>query len=336
MQSQEKLSREEILAQLNITDDILSSYENELEISAGVGTDVLETYTTEDFDSIKTLHKLRESGLTYNEIKLLSSFSGVLKNVDLEESVQVKELLSLSPTYRVKQSLNLAKKELESLRKKASELEEALNREIELRSSNDADSIALLKSEIDTKQKSLNALDRRLSETLQEKSLLEVELKLHKNGKTDLSQIKGKKTKELYKMITEKDLALSELSTKNKELEDNLNKSKEEHLELKDRIEFMEDEFSEMELEIEERYHEQITNLREQIEGLIEKKQYEWETHYTKTGEQHRKEILTLQRKHEQDMKRLKETMRAQLEEIEYLRTHRNPFSGLLKMGAKR
>ena len=44
----------------------------------------MESFTKEDFESIDMFHKLRESGLTYNEIKLLSSFTEVLKNIDFE------------------------------------------------------------------------------------------------------------------------------------------------------------------------------------------------------------------------------------------------------------
>ena len=98
----------------------------------------------------------------------------------------------------------------------------------------------------------------------------------------------------------------------------------------------MEDEIAEMELEVEERYHEQISSLREQIEGLIQKKQNEWDNFYSKTGEQHRKELLTLQRKHEQEILRLKQIIKEQTEELDELKTYRNPIAGLLRIGTRR
>lgn len=336
MQKQERLLREEVIKKLNVTDDVLSVYERELEINPDVVGNPLESFTSDDFDSIEMFHKLREAGLTYSEIKLLSSFGEMLKNVELEDQGKIKEFLSLSPVYRLKQSLNLAKQELETLKKKAQELEEALNKEIELRSLPAEDSISLLRSELDSKQKILDNLDRKLSETILEKNILETELALHKNGKTDLSQIKGKKSKELFKTIMEKELEITELKKKNEEVTSRITKSNEEVSELTEKFELMEDEFSEMEMEMEERYNEQIANLREQIETLIEKKQGEWETYFTKTSEQHRKELLTLQRRHEQDLLKLKQTIKDQVDEIEELKTLRNPISSLLRIGNRR
>ena len=336
MQKEEKLLREDVIQELKVTDDILSVYERELELNPDLTASPLESFTPDDFNSIKMFHQLREAGLTYSEIKLISSLGDMLKNVELEDQGKIKELLSLSPVYRLKQSLNLTRQELETLKKKAGELEEALNKEIELRNLPANDSITLLRSELDLKQKSLDNLDRKLSETLLEKNILETELALYKNGKTDFSQIKGKKTKELFKTIMEKDLELSELKKKNEEMSLQAAKSSEEITQLTEKHELMEDEFSEMEMEMEERYNEQIANLREQIETLIEKKQGEWETYFTKTSEQHRKELLTLQRKHEQDLLKLKQTIRDQVDEIEELKTFKNPISSLLRIGNRR
>ena len=323
MLDQEKLTREEVLNKLNLTEDTLSLYEHELELETDLdlNTSSLENFTQEDFESIQMFHKLRESGLTYNEIKLLSSFTEVLKNVDFEGQEKIKGLLSLSPVYRLKQSLNLARQELESIKSKASELEESLNREIQCRSLPHSETVAVLQAELDAKQKTINNLDRKLSETLL------------KNGQP---QIKGKKAKELYQVITQKDSEIAEIKKKGEELTAELNHSKEESLELSERIALMEDEIAEMELEVEERYHEQISSLREQIEGLIEKKQNEWETYYSKSSEQHRKELLTLQRKHEQEALRLKQIIKDQTEEFEELKMHRNPIAGLLRMGLRR
>lgn len=280
MLEQEKLSRNQLLKDLNITDDTLSLYEHELEMAPDPAGGGLGNFTKEDLESIKTFHKLRESGLTYSEIKLLTSFSEVLKNVDLEGSEGIKEiksLLNLSPIYRLKQSLNLTRQELNLLKSKAQELEDTLKKEIELK------------------------------------------------GKTP--QVKGKKAKELYQIIAQKDLELEELKKK-------LELTNEDSLELKEKLELMEDDISEMENEVEERYQEQITSLREQIEGLIEKKQKEWESYYTKTSEQHKTEILTLQKRHEQEILNLKRKIKEQIEEIAELRTIRNPLVGLFKIGA--
>ena len=319
MLNQEKLTREEVLKKLNLAEDTLSLYERELEIDQEPNSAGLENFTQEDFDSIQMFHKLRDSGLTYNEIKLLSSFTEVLKNVNFEGQEKIKGLLSLSPVYRLKQSLNLTRQELESIKAKACELEESLNREIESRSQPVSETIAALNAELDAKQKTINNLDRKLSES--------------KNGQP---QIKGKKAKELYQVIVQKDSELSEIKKKNEELTAEMNQSKEQALELSERIGLMEDEIVEMELEVEERYHEQISSLREQIEGLIEKKQNEWETYYSKTNEQHRKELLTLQRKHEQEVLRLKQMIKERSEELEELKSYRNPIAELLKMGSRR
>lgn len=322
MTNKEKITREEVLKKLNLAEESLSLYEHELEIDQDPSSSSLENFTQEDFESIEMFHKLRESGLTYNEIKLLSSFTEVLKNVDFEGQEKIKGLLSLSPVYRLKQSLNLAKQELESIKTKARELEESLNREVQTRSSPPSETIATLHAELDAKQKTINNLDRKLSE-----------ITLSKNGQ---SQIKGKKAKELYQVITQKDLEITEIKKKNEELAAELNQSKDQALELSEKIELMEDEIAEMELEVEERYHEQISSLREQIEGLIQKKQNEWDNFYSKTGEQHRKELLTLQRKHEQEILRLKQIIKEQTEELEELKTYRNPIAGLLRIGTRR
>ena len=321
MLNQEKLTREEILKKLNLSEDTLALYENELEMNQDTDSAGLESFTQEDLKSIEMFHKLRESGLTYNEIKLLSSFTEILKNINFEGQEKITGLLSLSPVYRLKQSLNLARQELESIKMKAKELEETLNREIQSRSSPVPETIIALQAELDAKQKTINNLDRKLSELLT------------KNGQP---QIKGKKAKELYQVITQKDSEIADLKKKSEELTVELGQGKEHSSELSERIVLMEDEIAEMELEVEERYHEQISNLREQIEGLIEKKQNEWETFYSKTSEQHRKELLTLQRKHEQEVLRLKQVLKEQTEELEELRMHRNPVAALLRMGARR
>ena len=319
MVSQEKLTREEVLKKLNLAEDTLSLYEHELEIEQEPNSGGLENFTQEDFDSIQMFHELRESGLTYNEIKLLSSFTEILKNINFEGQEKIKGLLSLSPVYRLKQSLNLARQELDSIKVKTQELEEALNREIASRSQPISETVTALYAELDAKQKTINNLDRKLSES--------------KNGQP---QIKGKKAKELYEVITQKDSEIIEIKKKSEDLTAELNQSKEKALELSEKIGLMEDEISEMELEVEERYHEQISGLREQVEGLIQKKQNEWDIFHLKTREQHKKELLTLQRKHEQEVLRLKQMIKEQTEKLEELKSFKNPVAALLRMGSRR
>lgn len=332
MIEQGKHSRDEVLKEFNLTDDILSSYETELELVTEPASGGLESFTKEDLESIRLLHKLRESGLTYNEIKLLTSFAGIIKNVDIDKDNEIKSLLSLSPTYRLKQSLNLARQELNDLRIKAKELENTLKKLTDASSLAGGKDILTIQTELDAKEKSFNALDRKLSETLLQKAELEAELLIYKEVKN--GQLKSKKTKELYKTILEKDLEITEAKKKIDNLLTKLQVSEEESQEHRERFELMEEDIAEMEHEVEEKYQEQITGLRTQIEELITKKQKEWELFYTQASEQHKTELLTLQRKHEQDILRLKRKIKEQIEEIELLKTQRNPLLGLLKIGA--
>ena len=335
MLDQEKLTRDEILRQLDISNDTLYSYERELELVTDLSAPGLDNFTNEDLQSIKFFHKLRESGLTYNEIKLLISFAGVVKNVDFEDTSEIKNILSLSPTYRVKQSLNLARQELDKLRRKAQELEHALKKVSESKSQATQEEIMRLQAELEAKEKAFSNLDRKLSETLFQKAQLESELAVYKEGKNlQTSLPKGKKTRELYQMISQKEQELLESKKKAEELEAKLQSTDSETDELRERLELMEEDIAEMEHEVEERYHEQIKGLREQVETIVDKKQKEWESYYIQTSENHKNEILTLQRKHEQDILRLKNKIKEQIEQIQELQTFRNPLLGLFKMGA--
>ncbi|MBI2996677.1 MAG: MerR family transcriptional regulator [Candidatus Melainabacteria bacterium] len=329
MLEEEKLSRAKILTELEITEDTLSVYENELGINTDTELGNVENFTKEDLDSLQTLHKLRESGLTYNEIKLLSSVSEVLKNVDPSNEAVATSLISLSPIYRLKQSLNLSKQELSVLRTKIQELEELLEKESSNKTVNNS-------AELEVKQKAINNLDRKLSETLQQKSKLESELALYKEGNNVPNQVRGKKARELTQLLAKKDIELDEAKKKSDELQSKLDKTTEDSTELKERLELLEDEISEIEHEVEERYQEQISSLREQIEALIDKKQQEWEKFYVDSNEQHRKELLTLQRKHEQEILRLKQKIREQIQEIEEIKAIKNPLLSLLNISGKR
>lgn len=328
MPNQEKLNRVDVLKELNITEDTLSLYEHELELGSELSSNSpLGFFTSEEAESIKLFHKLRESGLTYNEIKLLTSFASFLKGVDVDEIKDIKNLLALSPIYRLKQSLNLARQELNLLKGKVGELEQTLQ-------SNE--DIAILKSELEVKQKALNNLDRKLAETLQQKAELQNQLALYTSANPiSYPPVKGKKAKELSQTLMQKETEINELKKKNDEFLSELQEISTQKNELHERLELIEDEVQEMGFEVEERYQDHITGLREQIESLVERKQKEWETYYTESNEQHRKELLTLQKKHEQEILRLKQKIREQIEELNEIKASRNPFYALSKIANK-
>ena len=316
MLEQENLSRNEVVKQLGITEDKLSFYAHELQIDSEPNLSSLKDFTKEDLESIRMFHKLHESGLSTNEIKLLTSYSEVLKTVEFEGSEGIKNLLSMSPVYRLKQSLNLARQELNLLRSKATELEDTLKKVIEDKAVSGAERISALEAELDLKQKAINNLESQIASYKE---------------KNNTVHLKGKKAKQLYQLLVEKDSELTEIRKKNAELSTELAKKGEGSLELRDKLELMETGIFELEQEVEERYREQISSLREKIEILVDKKQQQWESFYTHSGEQHRKELLTLQRKHEQEILKLKQSIKEQLEELELLRMYRNPIKGILK-----
>lgn len=330
LEQEKKISRQEVLKELEIDEDTLSLYERGLGINVGATSGGLESFCEEDLESIRVFHKLRESGLTYNEISLVSSFSEILKNVDFNEVGDIKKLLKLSPIFSLKQSLNFARQELETLRSKVKELETELEGAL-----GGKKTTYNLDHELEAKQKTINNLDRKLQEALLQKAELETQLAMYKEGKELNFLPKGKKAKELYQTVIQKELEITEIKKKNEQLLAELEKTKDESFELMERLELMEDGALESEHEVEELYQEQITNLRGQIESLVGKKQKDWETYYTQASEQHKKEILTLQRKHEQGILRLKQKIKEQFEEIQELKTYKNPFLGLLKIGEK-
>lgn len=329
MAEQEKLTRTDVIKELEISDDTLSLYEHGLGMNTDPDLEGLEKFTKDDLQSLRIIHKLREAGLTYNEINLLGSFSETLKNVDFIDIGGIKNLLKLSPVFCLRQSLNLARQELESLRSKVQEMEGSLEEAIEAKNS-----VGLLESELEVKQKTINNLDRKLSETLQQKTQIESQLEIYREGKELSVQIKGKKSKELYQTIAQKEAELVEIKKRNEEQAVEFEHAKEEAIELQHRLELLEDEITEGEQEIEERYQEQIAGLRGQIEELVSKKQKEWETYYIQSNEQHRKELLTLQRRHEQEILRLKQKMKEQIDEIERLKAYKNPLLGFFKISA--
>lgn len=330
MSSQQKLSREELLKQLGISDDTLSLYEQELGLDSSLGSTALEDFTDEDLKLLSVFHKLRESGLTYNEISILTSFSKILKDVNIEEIGGMDNLFNISPVYRLKQTLNIARQEIDDLRNRIKELEKELEGIMNARKSTSA-----LEVELEAKEKIISNIDKKLSDAHVLKGRLETKLSMYKGGTVISPEIKGKKAKELYNAILEKEQELIEGKKKNEELLAELNAQKDESLELTERLELMEDSITEIEHELEERYQEQIDNLRTQIESLMERKQKEWDSYYIQSNDQHKKEILTLQKKHEQDILKLKLKIREQILELEEAKLSRNPIIGLLRLGEK-
>lgn len=305
-----KIKRQELLEKLNITEDILSSYEQELDLSSG--PESTESFTEEDFKLIQTFHKLKGSGLSHNEIKILSSVSEALKSTDLEGNEEIKNLLALSPVYRLKQSLNLAKQELNSLKEKVHELESALEKAP--KPAKGTEDVSFLRKELEVKEKNIETLEKKLSEE---------------------NTPKGKRAKELYQNLVQKEIETNELKKKLEGLTSKLDESILESEDLRDHIDLIETEFTDVMEEIEARYKQQNSSLKGQVESLIDRKQKEWDIYYKNTGSQHRKELITLQKKHEQEILRLKQKIKEQTEEIEELMAFRNPLVGLIKLASK-
>lgn len=328
MTEKTKFKREEVLSNLSISDSELSLYEQELELSQDLPEGSARTFTEDDCKLIKIFHTLRNSGLSLSEIRILSSMSEMLKNTELDCSEDIKSLLLLSPAYRLKQSLNIAKQELQILRSKVSELEKSLNEVSE--STSLSEEATFLKKELDIKTKTINNLDKRLTEITAEKARVESLLAAYKEGNPQL-KIKSKKARELYEELVQKELELSEFKKRNEELEQKVNENLLEADELRDVIEAMEEDFRDRGEEIEEQYKEQIASLKSQIEQLVDRKQKEWESYYVKSSEQHKKELLTLQKRHEHYVSSLKHKIKMLQEELNEVRSQKNPFSMFLK-----
>lgn len=435
MINQEKdTDRKTVLEKLCITEDTLSLYEQELEIANEFSSHQKNKYTSEDLKSLELLHTLREQGLSLNEIKLLSTFSDILKKANLSELTDLKDLLKLSPIYRSKLILETAKNEIIHLKSKINSLDQGLKNAIEEKTNEIEDktrqykaeleakqkamdtldsklsdvlieksqleskintleskfnstkaeleakektlesfdkqisnillqksnlesqlasnraklevvegatesqdgTISKLRAELEAKQKTLENLDRELSEALLQKSLIEEKFLALQEGKiTPPKEIKGKRSKELYQMLVQKEFELNESSKSNEEMTLKLKSKESEISSLKEQVDFLEISFKEMEAEISEKYKEQITSLRSQIEILIEKKQKEWEKLYSSASEQHKNELLTLQKNHEVEVQKLKEELNDKTAELEGIKIAKNPILAILKQKKK-
>ena len=287
MLNKEKSSYQEIFGDLNLPEDALPLLENVLRGGRDLNSVGLENSNEDTLDSIQIFQKLRESGLTAIE-KILDEIG--------------------------KQALNIANNEISSLRKKVKKLEktsEEVGRLKKITSS--------LESQVNTKKEIINDLNEKLSDAHMSIEELEEELKTKITGKSSRPEF-----------YIEKEFKFTGLEKKNKELIEELQHSKEESEELKEKIKLMEDRVNEVTEEIEqveELYQENISNLQKEVFGVVDKKQKEWEDHYTYINEERKKEILTLQRSKEEEILKYKQ----KLEAIEELNIRENPALGLFK-----
>jgi len=148
MIEQEKIGQDIIKDNLGIPEDTLSLYEDELGLDPDLNKNNLEDYAKDNLEAVEIFHKLRQSGLTPNEINLITSFSELLGNVNLDSIGGVKNFYKISPNYRLRQTLKLAKQEISNLRNKTKELEELLTEALEAKKQ-----ILILEDELDAKQK---------------------------------------------------------------------------------------------------------------------------------------------------------------------------------------
>ena len=205
-----------------------------------------------------------------------------------------------------KQALNISRNEISDLRKKIRKLEKTSDEVGRLKKI-----ISSLESQINTKKEVIGDLKEELSDAHMLIEELEEELKIKPNRQTILPE-------------------LNEFERKNKELIEELQYSKEESGELKEKIELMEDRVNEVTEEMEQMekvYQENILNLQNEVFGTVDKKQKEWEEHYSYINEERKKEILTLQKRREEEILKYEQ----KIEEIEESKAHKNPMFGVLK-----
>ena len=287
MLNKEKSSYQEIFGDLNLPEDALPLLENVLRGGRDLNSVGLENSNEDTLDSIQIFQKLRESGLTAIE-KILDEIG--------------------------KQALNIANNEISSLRKKVKKLEKTSEEAGRLKKITSS-----LESQVNTKKEIINDLNEKLSDAHMSIEELEEELKTKITGKSSRPEF-----------YIEKEFKFTGLEKKNKELIEELQHSKEESEELKEKIKLMEDRVNEVTEEIEqveELYQENISNLQKEVFGVVDKKQKEWEDHYTYINEERKKEILTLQRSKEEEILKYKQ----KLEAIEELNIRENPALGLFK-----
>ena len=324
----EKSTYREILEDLNFTEDTLSTFENEVfKNGRDVSTIHSENFSEEEVQAHEIFQKLRESGLTYTEVNILAHLfeNSNLRKI-LDEAGAVEELIKISPTNRLKQALSTSRKELNHLRNKVQKFQSTQEDVNKLKKI-----ILQLESEVNLKQQLVDNFKNQLSKTHSLNEQLEARLNSYEKNKTILSEFYTGNTNEYYQSITEKNSKFPEIEKENKELSLELEQSKKESQELKEKLEFMENKVSEIEQEVQYNYEETIQNLKEEVEGLVSKKQKEWEEYYAYLNEQRRNEILTLQKRTDEMVLNYENKLKEKLEEIEELRAYKYPVLKLLR-----
>ena len=303
MLKNEKLSYYDVLEDLNLPEDSLPILENVLGGNYGPNSVVLENSPEEDLNSEQILQKLKEAGLSSREINILASlFENINIPKILDEVGGATNLLRLSPNYRLKQTLTLAKNEIKNLRKRLQISEKTSGEVTKLKKA-----ILQSESELKAKQKIIDNLNEQLSDT----EILNEELESQLNTKS-----RGKD------FSSEKEFELIEIKRKNNELTEEL--------------EIMEQRAIEAAEETEDLYKERIASLQNEVYSAIDKKQKEWEEYYAQLNEERKKEILTLHERKEEEISKYKKIVKEQEEELEKLMAYKNPLSGLFKQALEK
>ena len=315
MFNKEKVGRELVKEKLGINEDTLSLYEHELGMSSGLTSPGAEEFHNEDIESLEVFHKLRDLGLNYNQINLLASFSESLKDINLDTVNGIKDLFKISPNHRLKQYLNIAKRELNDLRNKTQDLEKKLKEAFEIKKR-----FAQFEQELEAKQKLIIKLDRELSDALMEKGRLEARLSAYKEDRESSFDLRSGEGRELSQALSRKDLEISELKKKSEEL---LEKVTQKELTIK----FLETKITHIEGELKEQHKEQVSTLQTQVQDLVDKKQKEWDKYYAQLCEMHRLELTTLGQRHKEQISNLK----LKILELEKSGPSSNPIVNLFK-----
>ncbi|MBI3590033.1 MAG: hypothetical protein HY094_01485 [Candidatus Melainabacteria bacterium] len=322
MLKKEKLSYKEILDELNLTEDTLSSLERVMEGKNSSDSENYRNHTNysnnnEEVAPLEITQKLRESGLNSFEINFLASFSEKLKGI-LDDVGGINNLVKISPAYKVKQALNVAREELHYLKSHIQKLEKTQEDASKLKNK-----IFQLQSELGTKNQVINNQEqvidnknqiienqnKQLDDALTLNDQLGEQLNSYKRNKTVVPDYYPGRGKERYYSANERDFELFETRKKNQELLEELQRSEKEFVELKEELEITKGKTTKVVQDVEREYKDKITNLREQIDSAVNKKQKEWDQYYARLCEQHKVELLTLQKRHDEHIVNLKQNI---------------------------
>ena len=299
----------------------------------------LENCSDEETGTLEITQKLRESGLSNLEINFLASFSDNFKRI-LDDVVGINNLIKISPAYKVKQTLNVVREELNYLKSHIQKLEKAQDEVAKLKNK-----ILQLQSElgakhqaadnqnqvIDNQNQVIDNLNNQLSNALILNKQLQEQLNSYPKNKTISPEYYTARSKERYYSATERDFEFLETRRENQKLLEEQQQNKKELVELKEELEFTKDKLNKIVREMEEHYKNKIASLRDEVDRTVDKKQKEWEQHYAYLNEQRRIEILTLQRKKEEELLEQRLKMDRKIEEHEELKNSKNPASKLFK-----